>query len=595
MKILGLSYDFHDSAAALLVDGEIVAAAQEERFSRDKNDARFPRNAIDFCLRQAGLSAGDIDRVAYYEEPLLKFDRVVASAQANPGEGAAYLDATLSNWLSRRKFDVRAVISERVGIDPAHVEYMRHHESHAASAFFCSAFDEATVVTLDGVGEYETATISHGRGTTLERLGSVELPNSIGLFYSAWTAFLGFKVNEGEYKVMGMAGFGTPTRKGEMLDLFELFDDGTFALDQANFNFRTPRELPYTDVLLDRMGPAREMDSSFAVSPDHLPSDVDPANADEIIAKSRFYADVAASVQACTEEVILHMVDRAVARTGSTNVCLAGGVALNSLANGRLIRERGYSLYIHPAAGDAGNALGAALALHHRDATATRVPPLPTCALGEEFDDAQIARAIAASGFETVKVAGSDDELAAAVADLLAEGNVIGWLQGRAEWGPRALGRRSILANPTLPEMQRRVNEKIKFREPFRPFAPAVRADAVQTYLDMPALANPVAPERFMLAVHPVRDEWRAKLPAITHVDGTARVQAVTEEENPVFYRLIDACEARYGVPIVLNTSFNLNGEPIVNSPRDALNTFTHSEIDYLVMGRRIVSRKISL
>ncbi|MFN3077874.1 MAG: carbamoyltransferase [Alphaproteobacteria bacterium] len=499
------------------------------------------------------------------------------------------------SWFRARKFDVRERILEALGLSADKLTFIDHHDAHMAAAFFCSDFDRATIVTIDGVGEYDTATWGVGDGTGLSRRATVRLPHSLGLFYSAMTAFLGFEVNEGEYKVMGMAGFGKPTQVDTFRSLFSLHDDGTFTLDQDWFNFLTPREVPYRPAMLERLGPPRRPEAPFATLREDLPEGVSEAEASAILEESRHYADIAASVQKCAEEVILHMVNRAVAHTGIRNVCLAGGVALNSLANGRLIREQGLRLYVQPAAGDAGSALGAALYWTHVIQGAPRAPALTSAYLGRAFDETAVASAVRDSGFQNIEVCPDEDTLVERVATLLAQGSVIGWFQGRAEWGPRALGHRSILADPTSPRMKRIVNERIKFREPFRPFAPVVPLEAVHDYFECEPIVGDVRPEFFMLAVHPVREEKRSILPAITHVDNTARVQVVTPSSNPLFHRLLRAFEKHRGVPVLLNTSFNLRGEPVVDSPADALKTFALSGLDYVVLHNTIVDRKITL
>lgn len=586
MKILGLSFDYHDAAAALLVDGKLAAAGQEERFTRKKHDASLPAKSIAFCLSEAGLTSSQIDYVAFYEKTMLKFNRIVRSSIKR--RKRAYLRDTLTSWLREEKFDVRKRIAEAIPIAPSRIISFSHHESHAASAFFCSPFNEATVLTLDGVGERQTAGVSIGRGAELERLASVELPHSLGLLYSAFTAFLGFEVNEGEYKVMGMAGFGQPRFLDDVMRFITLKPDGGFMIDQACFEFLCPEDLPYRQELIKRFGPARQAESKFAVQPE-------PGINDDILSLSRRYADIAASIQKATENVIMHMAARAVERTGIRNLCMAGGVALNSLANGRLIRECGYPLYIHPAAGDAGGAVGAALLCHHKSAGGARTAPLTSAYLGYAASEQEIKAAIAASGFAKVEAVDNDDELVERVAGLLAGGAVIGWLQGRAEWGPRALGCRSILADPTRPEMQRRVNESIKFREPFRPFAPVVPVEVATTYFDMPEVTDPTSPEYFMLAVHPVRREMRHRLPAVTHADGTARIQVVSSDSHRLYHDLLHAFGRKSGVPVLLNTSFNLRGEPIVDTPIDALKTFAFSGLDAVALGRYIVFKGLDL
>ncbi|HLO76177.1 MAG TPA: carbamoyltransferase C-terminal domain-containing protein [Magnetospirillum sp.] len=594
VNVLGVSFGYHDAAAALIRDGVVVAAAQQERFSRRKNDPGFPADAIAHCLAVAGIGADQLSLVAYYEDSLVKFDRVVSTAIEGFPASRRNFDETVARWVRDGRFQVRERLADHLGVPLDMVVETNHHDSHGASAYFCSPFDSAAVVTLDGVGEYETATIGVGRDGRLQRLGAVRLPHSIGLFYSAFTAYLGFTVNEGEYKVMGMSAFGSPVFKDRLLDMFTLNGDGTFELDQTCFEFLTPEEFPFNQSLIDRLGPARVPGAPFAVDEAHMPEDVSVEQRAGVLGDSRRFADVAASVQACTEEVILHIVRHAAARTGQTSVCLAGGVALNSLANGRLQRE-GLSLFVQPAAGDAGGAVGAAAYHWHHTLGKGRMAPLKSSAFGRQFSRGDVDKALANSGFELVFASDDEGEYLAAVAKLIADGNVVGWVHGRSEWGPRALGYRSILADPTSPSIQRRINDKIKFREPFRPFAPAVIAERAAEFFELPQPLTPCSPESFMLAVHPVKSQWRERLPGVTHADGTARVQAVHADCHPVFYRLLRAFEAVRQVPILVNTSFNLNGEPIVDSPQDAIRTFTLSGLDYLCMENRILSKAIIL
>lgn len=595
MKVLGLSFGFHDSAAALICDGEIVAAAQQERFSRRKNDARFPAEAAAFCLQQAGIEAAQLDLVAYHEEPLTKFNRIMAMTMAGYPQTQDYLDNVVARWHRDHLFDPCAFAAAQLGIAPSRVVETRHHMSHAASAFFCSPFEQAAVVTIDGVGEHETGGIFRGSGNRLSQISSIELPHSLGLFYSAFTAFLGFPVNEGEYKVMGMAAFGAPVWKDRLLALFDLLPDGQFALDQTLFAFTTPQDVPYTPLMIELFGPPRVAGAPFAVNEQTMPNAIPPEQRATIIAQSRHYADLAASVQACAEEVILHVARKAAETVDSKNLCLAGGVALNSLANGRLLRETGLDLFVQPAAGDAGCALGAAAFHWHHTLGGKRMAPQRTAALGRAFAQDDIDKALSQSGFQVVFDQNDQSAWLDAVADLIAQGKIIGWFSGRAEWGPRALGHRSILANPALADMQRRVNEIIKFREPFRPFAPAVPVEHAAAFFDIPACTHRVRPEDYMLAVHNVLPAWRDRLPAITHADGTARVQTVSAESDPVYYSLLNKVGERTGVPVILNTSFNLNGEPIVDAPSDAVRTFTLSGLDFLCIENRILSKQIAI
>lgn len=589
MYVLGLSFNYHDSAAALIKDGEVVAAAEEERFSRFKHDHGFPHRAIAFCLKQAGIGAEDIDHVAFYERSILKFDRIVRSAVRArlDGRNPGYLNRVVEGWLHEGKFDDQRMIKAHLGVPQGRISTIPHHLSHAAAAFFASPFPRAAVITMDGVGEYDTLTVWEGAGTRLERRYGLELPASLGLFYSAFTAFLGFEVNEGEYKVMGMAGFGTPRFADLIRPLIPLTPDGLFTIDPAYFQFECPDELPYTPRLIELLGQARAPESDFRIAP---PGTEPKPGSPEAI--SQHYADIAASLQLCTEEIILHVVRHAVEQIGVRNVCIAGGVGLNSLANARVQRELGVRLYVHPAAGDAGAALGAALHHYHTVLGEPRRPGgLVDPYLGAAYGDEEIVAHLRRHGFHRFIELPDDAAVVQATVDRLVAGKVIGWMQGRFEWGPRALGNRSIIANPTRDDMKETVNVRIKFREPFRPFAPSVLAERVHDYFEVSEQIDPAAPECFMLAVAPVRKDKRHLLPAITHVDGTARVQAVRKETNPLYHALIEAFGERTGVPVILNTSFNLRGEAMVNTPYDALETFCWSEMDTLVMGRYLLDK----
>ncbi|MBI4967949.1 MAG: hypothetical protein HZC25_07500 [Rhodospirillales bacterium] len=586
MKILGLSFDYHDSAAALLVDGRLVAAAEEERFSRHKHDSRFPRNAIAFALAEADLQPADLDAVVFYEDTLLKLDRIVSSYLGRVDQAPDYLFSVLNLWSAAGKMDVEGRLARHFGLAPSFFHRIGHHQAHAASAFFPSPFAEAAIVTMDGVGEYDTTVVSRGHGTTIERLYASRLPQSLGLLYSAFTAFLGFEVNEGEYKVMGMAGFGQPRFLEAIRALVTLSDDGLFAIDQSYFLFECPKDRPYSDRLIERFGPPRPPESPFRMAP----AGTTPAPG-SIEARSAHYADIACSLQRVVEEIILHVVGGAMRRTGLMDVCIAGGVGLNSLANARLKRELGCRLFVQPAAGDSGGALGAALHHWHQTLEKPRSAPFVSAYLGKAYDDTAIGHALARHRMR-VHQFDDDESLIDATVDLLEDGRVVGWMQGRFEWGPRALGNRSILANPTRPDMQAMVNVKIKFREPFRPFAPSVLAEHAHVFFEIDPDLPPWSPEHFMLAVGRVRPFAQGLIPAVTHVDGTARIQLVRPEINPLYYKLIAAFGRRTGVPVLLNTSFNLRGEAMVDKPYDALETFTWSEMDALVMGRFLLLKE---
>lgn len=581
--ILGVSFDYHDSAAALISEEGILAAAQEERFSRIKNDAALPVQAIKFCCEQAGIHISQVDHIVHYENALLKLDRIIKmSKETDSLEAKTYLNKTINSWLSKVKYSPADKLSQALEVSKNKISCLEHHQSHAASAFYCSPYEEATVVTLDGVGEYETLTISHGTSKGLKKLVSVSLPHSIGLFYSSVTAFLGFRVNEDEYKVMGMAGFGQPEFYKEFLSWFTIEDNGAITLKQDYFNFLTPSELPYTQKMIERFGKPRKPESDF-----------NPFEKDTSPGSDRYYANIAASVQKCTEEVILEVCKKAIQQTKCTNLCMSGGVALNSLANGRIKREITKNLYIQPAAGDAGSALGAALFYRHEVLKQPKKTILENPYLGKVYDDASIEKALKASFTKDWRRFDNTAELCTHVAGLIKDGNVIGWMQGGFEWGPRALGARSILANPMLPGMQDTVNRKIKFREPFRPFAPAILPEHAQEYFQMDAAGSSLDPEYFMLAVHPVKEDKKKLIPSVTHVDGTARVQLINKKMNPIFYQLVEAFGKQTGVPILINTSFNLRGEPIVTSPSDAIKTFEWSGMDYLVLGHYVIKKAL--
>ena len=585
MNILGVSFDYHDAAAVLLSDHRIVAAAQEERFTRKKHDASLPARSIEFCLRQASIRAIDVDYVVHYENPFLKLARILwASRQADTETFKPYLWSALSSWMQKRKLEVRHRLAEHLGLPRQKIVTLLHHESHAASAFFCSPFERSTIVTLDGVGEFETASVSLGSGIDMQRLQSIHLPHSLGLFYTAFTAYLGFEVNEGEYKVMGMAAFGQPIFYNEVRQLVALHSDGSFTIDQNYFNFLIPSEDALIKGLVALFGPPRKAGSEFRLDASCPKS-----------SESQRFADIAASVQRVTEEVMLHVVSHAVSRTQVRDVCLAGGCALNSLANRRIEKELGCRLFVQPAAGDAGGAMGAVLYYYHVVLRQPRIPPLTHVFLGPAFTHSQIELAIEKEKLNSVQVCENDVELVRVVAKLIAGGAVVGWFQGSSEWGPRALGCRSILADPTRAEMKQVVNEKIKFREGFRPFAPAVLVERVHEFFDLREVTDTSAPENFMLLVCDVRSDAKDRIPAVTHVDGTARVQVVRREVNPLFYSLIREFEVNAGVPVLLNTSFNLRGEPIVDSPLDAIRTFAWSDMDYLVMGHHVIKKKYSV
>ncbi|MGE5191351.1 MAG: carbamoyltransferase [Deltaproteobacteria bacterium] len=587
--ILGISAFYHDSAAALVVDGEIVAAAQEERFTRKKHDHEFPRHAVEYCLREAGLRAEDLDHVGFYDKPLTKFERLLETYLATAPAGYRSFRQALPLWL-KQKLHIPGVMREALRGFSGRFVFTDHHESHAASAFFPSPFDEAAIVTLDGVGEWSTTCYGAGRGNRLELTREIRFPHSLGLLYAAFTYYTGFRVNSGEYKVMGLAPYGTPVYKDLILEhLMDLKEDGSYRMDMSYFNYC--QGLTMTSPKFHRLfgGPPRK--------PEALLTERE--------------MDLAASIQAVTEEVMLRTARHVHAETGLENVVMAGGVALNCVGNGRILREGPFrNIWIQPAAGDAGGALGVAMFIWHQLLDQPRCARRPDAQqgsfLGPSFSDDQIQDCLESVGavFDT---AASDENLVDDVSALLAQGKVVGWFQGRMEFGPRALGARSILGDARCEKMQSVMNLKIKFRESFRPFAPIVLREHVDQYFQM----RPGEDSPYMLLVAPVRGEirtvpdarheaafgieklnyCRSTLPAVTHVDYSARVQTVDRERHPLLHRLLTRFHERTGCPVLINTSFNVRSEPIVCSPEDAWRCFMATDMDVLVMGRHVLHK----
>lgn len=565
MIVLGISCYYHDSAAALVRDGKVVAAAEEERFNRIKHFDGFPEQAIRYCLREAGVTIRDVDHVGFYEKPMVKFDRLLETILAQWPRTWDLWRKSIPLWL-KTKLRVGRTIQDRLGADQD-VLYCSHHLAHAASAFLLSPFAEAAILTADGVGEWTTTAWGVGRGTQMEFRKEIRFPHSIGLLFSAITSYLGFQVNDAEWKVMGLAPYGKPSHLEKFRQVVDVKDDGSLRLDLRYFDF--PHSTSRTV--------SRRWEELFG-RPQRLPE----AELDD------FHRDVAHSGQAIIEEIMVKTAAHVRRETGMDNLCLAGGVALNCVANWRILKECGFrELFIQPAAGDSGGALGTALYIHHSVLGNPRSWVMTHALLGPAFDDAEILETLRANGavFET---APDDDDLVRRTARAIAEGKVVGWFQGRMEFGPRALGARSLLADPRDAKMKDTINAKVKYRESFRPFAPAVLKERAAEFFDMPAGMD--AP--FMLLVPQVRAEKRAAIPAVTHADGSARVQTVTEETNALFYRVIREFGALTGVPVVLNTSFNVRGEPIVCTPQDAYDTFVNTGIDLLVIGRHIVAQK---
>ena len=597
MYILGISCFYHDSAAALLKDGELVAASEEERFSRIKHDNGFPHGAIQFCLQHAGIQPGDLDYVVFYEKPLLKFDRILRTGLATfPKSWLAFREALIT-WMNEKLW-IKALLQEALPDVPGdRFLFVEHHLSHAASAFFSAPFEEAAIVTLDGVGEWTTTTIGKGvadwtgRGENrIELWQETRFPHSLGLLYSAFTAFLGFRVNNGEYKVMGMAPYGYPQYLDRVAKVAHVYQDGSLWLDMDYFQYHYSATRTFSDKFVRLFGPPRRPESDFYTLSTHPNKDY-PGWDDDTALLNQHYADVAASIQRFTEEAILRIIQQAHTLTGSKNLVMAGGVALNSVANGRILREGPFeNIYIQPAAGDNGGALGAALYAYHVLLNQPRKFVMEHAYWGQSFSEDQIRSFLEKEGIPYEYI---DDEeaLTQRVAQALVDGNVVSLYQGRTEWGPRALGNRSILADPRRAEMKAIVNTKIKFREPFRPFAPVVLEEAASAYFDIQTPERHYLP-RFMLMVAPVREDKWDVIPATTHVGGSGRLQTIREAWNPRYYHIVRHFGDATGVPVVLNTSFNLRGEPIVNTPADAYHTFRRSGIDILVMERFFITHK---
>ncbi|NWG13824.1 MAG: carbamoyltransferase [Acidobacteria bacterium] len=597
MNILGISCFYHDAAAALLKDGKLVAAAEEERFSRKKHDYGFPEHAIDFCLRQGEIEGHDLDYVVFYEKPLIKFERILLTTlQTFPRSPNVFRESMIS-WF-HEKLWIRGRILAKLNIPNDRLLFVEHHLSHAASAFFCSPFEAAAVLTVDGVGEWTTATVgratafwqegphahSGGRNkNAIELFSEIRFPHSLGLLYSAFTAFLGFEVNEGEYKVMGMAPYGRPNRVDDVYRMIEVADDGSFSLNMDYFSYHRSTSKTCSPKFFSLWGEPRVHNCDFYTVTTHPRKD-HPRWDDATASRNQRYADVAASIQQVTEEIMLKMARYAYKRTGLKKLCLAGGVALNSVANGRILRETPFDeVFIHPAAGDSGGAVGAALYAYHVLLGKPRTFVMEHAYWGQGYAADQVRGAIEATGRAWRRVE-DPEQLAQMMVDDLIAGKVIGLYQGRFEWGPRALGNRSILADPRRAEMKEIVNARIKFREPFRPFAPAILEErAPEFYMD---LEDPTRhyPLRYMLMVFHSKPEKGDLIQAVNHHGGTGRIQTIRREWNPLYYRVVELFGEATGVPVLLNTSFNLRGEPIVNTPANALSTFGRSDIDVLYM-----------
>lgn len=595
MYILGIACYYHDAAVALIKDGQLVAAAMEERFSRKKHDNSFPKKAIEFCLQQAGIKGQDLDYAVFYEKPLVKFERILLTTlETFPKSASVWRDAMV-NWL-KEKLWIKTEIQNQVGVKYDRILFCDHHMSHAASAFFASPFHEAAVLTVDGVGEWTTTTL--GKATSqwvgdssgkneIELFQEEKFPHSIGLLYSAFTAYLGFRVNNGEYKVMGMAPYGQPRYVDKVHKLINLNQaDGSFQLNMDYFSYHYSASDSYNQKFIDLFGPPRPAEADFFTSITNPERSAEKAAMDE----NQRFADIAASIQLVTEETLIGIANYLHKKTGLNKLVMAGGVGLNTKANYRILNETPFDeVYIQPAAGDDGGALGAALWAYHITLGKPRDWVMPNAYWGQGYSDAECADFLTSKGAKFESYADTEDKLLDTVAEGLTQKKVVGFFQGRFEWGPRALGNRSILADPRTDEMKEVVNTKIKFREPFRPFAPVILRDRAAEYFDYPGVEAHEAP-RYMLMVAPIKADKQDKIQAVCH-QGTGRLQTIERETNPRYYGVIERFGQITGVPVVLNTSFNLRGEPIVTSPKDAWNTFQNSDIDYLVLNSFLVRK----
>lgn len=567
MIVLGLSCYYHDSGAALVRDGQLIAAAEEERFTRKKHDHDFPARAVDYCLQAAGVTIDQVDHVGFYEKPLVKFDRILETILASwPGTYRQWLTA-IPLWLGHR-LRIGGEIQKKLGMDKD-ILYCQHHLSHAASAFLVSPFEQAAIITADGVGEWSTTAWGVGRGTQIELAKELRFPHSVGLLFSAITAYLGFRVNDAEWKVMGLAPYGQPKYVDKFREVVDIKDDGSIRLNMTYFAHDRSTERTISE----------KWESLFG----------QPQNGPEA-PLTDFHRDIARSGQAVIEEIMVKMAAHVHRETGMDNLCMAGGVALNCVANWRILQETGFkNIFIQPAAGDSGGALGTAFYIANTVLGAPRKFRMHHALWGPEFSRDEI-KVVLDSVEALYEIAKNEDELLDSTARMIADGKVVAWFQGRMEFGPRALGARSLLADARDNNMKDTINAKVKFREAFRPFAPAVLREHAHEYFDMPRDMD----MPFMLLVPKVRPEKREAIPAVTHEDGTGRVQTVTEEHNGRYYRLIRAFHRLTGVPVVINTSFNVRGEPIVCTPRDAYHTFVNTGIDALVMGDFILTKKPS-
>ena len=593
-SILGISAFYHDSAACILINGKIIAAAQEERFTRIKHDSNYPHNAVEFVLNYANLKLSEVNQIIFFEKPFLKFERLLETYVAFAPKGFVSFSKAMPIWIKEKLFQKNLIQNKLKNHDENYnktkenIYFSDHHLSHAASAFFPSPFNEAVVITADGVGEWATTTVAVGKNNNLEIKKEIHFPHSLGLLFSAFTYYLGFKVNSGEYKLMGLAPYGKANYVKEILKMIDIKDDGTFRVDQSYFNYATG--LTMTNNKFHKL---------FGQNPRDSKSEK----------LTQFHMDIAASIQKVTEDIMIKLVKSVQKEFGLKNLCLAGGVALNCVANGKILKEKIFeNIWVQPAAGDAGGALGAALALWHIDQNNPRVinenDDMSGSYLGPEYSEDEIKKELKRMGakFEIL----NEDEIIDRTSKDLSEGNAIGWFQGRMEFGPRALGSRSILGDPRSPSMQKNLNLKVKYRESFRPFAPSILCEDLNNWFEMESVSP------YMLMVANVKKEKcipmsendeklfgieklnvkRSSIPAITHVDYSARIQTVHKNTNPKYFKLISKFKEITGCPILVNTSFNVRGEPMVNTPEDAFNCFMGTDLDKLIIGNCYLDKK---
>lgn len=592
MYILGISCFYHESAACIIKNGIVVGASTEERFTRKKHDSNFPKKAIEFCLKQAHIKVDDLDFTVFYEKPFWKFQRILLSTLSSYPFAYRLFAKAIITWFSEKLW-VRSIIAKEIGIDPKKILFVPHHISHAASSFYPSGFDKSAILTMDGVGEWTTATIGIGQQNKLTILKEMRFPHSLGLLYSVFTAFLGFEVNDGEYKVMGMAPYGKPKFLNKIKKIVKVYSDGSIALDMNYFSFHYSHNKAFSSKFVELFGKPRPASMHFFTQSSGYPSYFGdkPKDYKKMCLENQKYADIAASIQKFTEDVILKLAETVYRKTRMENLCIAGGVGLNSVANGILLKKGPFKrIFVQPGAGDDGGAMGACFYVYHHILGNKRSFVQDNCYLGIEFTNKEIEEFLKSQKIKYKKIA-SEDQLLEYLSSSLSKGKVIGFFHGRAEWGPRALGARSILADPRRKEMKEIVNTKIKFREPYRPFAPVVLAEKVSDYFEVDKLNHQYL-TNFMLGVFPVRKDKKKIIPAVTHVDGSARPQIITIKQNKRYYNLVKKFGDKTGVYVLLNTSFNLKGEPIVNSPYDAFNTFVKSGLDILALENFVVEKE---